>query len=178
MGMVFKIVRWSLSGIFVLLVCGYLYSIWKFNHPPRLPHNIPADAIWVNALGVPFQVTYRGAWLGCSRLQTDGVQCVMTDWDGTPQYGDIYVLCDEPKRRVSDSELRLKPMEWMYGRVLSMTREPEWAMRYRLSAHRMAHFCSRLRTMIRPKNIYKPSHKCLRRIMRQPSWSIPRKLAS
>ena len=30
----------------------------------------------------------------------------------------------------------------------------------------------------RRKNSYKPSHKCLRRIMRQPSWSMPRKLFS
>ena len=78
---------------------------------------MPENAIWIEAPGLPIQFTYRGDWLGCWILAGVGVQCAMTDWDGTPEYGDVYIPCDDPKRQVSEKDLRFAPMdsEKVYG---------------------------------------------------------------
>lgn len=112
-----KVVSLSVLAVFVLLVLGDVYLIWKFNRRPKRPDIMPENAIWIEAPSLPIQFTYRGDWLGCWTLAGVGVQCAKTDWDGTPEYGDIYVPCDDPKRLVSEKELRFAPMdsENVYG---------------------------------------------------------------
>jgi TonB family protein len=118
---VLKVVGLSVSVLVVVLVVGYVYLVWKLNHPPKRPEVMPESAIWIEAPALPIQFAYRGEWLGCWTITGIGVQCAITDWDGKPEYGDAYVPCDDPKRAVEEAALKFAPMDWenTYGGVIS-----------------------------------------------------------
>lgn len=108
-----KIFKIGCLSLILLLVVREGYLLRKFSRPPKRPTNLPRDAVWVDAPATPFEMSYRGMWLACWRLEGIGVQCAMTDWDGTPKYGDLYLPSDDPKRPVPDGDLHLKNnMTW------------------------------------------------------------------
>jgi len=101
------------------LTCLVLRLYWASSIPAR-PRTLPANAIWVPAPPVPFDLERRGDWLSCWVDRQQKVnRCRVSDCGGATKYeGDLLPLSGAGP--IPEQRLRLKPVTttmelWMWS---------------------------------------------------------------
>lgn len=92
-------------GLVVLLISG---GYWRLNIPPRLPHGVSGNAVflWARHLGLP--APKHGTWIECWFEHASSVnKCKLNEMDGTPGYQGIF-LPDKGKTPVSQENLKIE----------------------------------------------------------------------
>ncbi len=101
-----KVLAWIIGAIVLYIVAWYAYTAWR----ARLPSDMPANSIWIEAPALPFSYK-NGWWFGCW-IDRDGksnrCRLLIAGADGPPVYEGIYVSCDT-KSPVPANELQVIP---------------------------------------------------------------------